>query len=188
MDSLSQMMAEDAQASLSRLPTDVEMFTVAELVTEQLRLEDEVAKAEANLKVLQAQLVNVSEKRLPEAIELFGFKEFKLVDGRTVSIKEEVHAGITKENQEQAFAWLEETGNDGIIKNQVKLQFGKGQGEEVEELTSLLNEKGFTYTNDRSVHHSTLKAFVTKQLEQGAPIPSDVFSIHVQKISHIRIP
>lgn len=197
---LTEVMAGDAAKRIV-VPTDEALKTVGDLANAQYlletRLDDDVIselessfpsipELEAALKKRKEELAKIKEVELPNAIEAFGLSEVKLLDGSLVSIKEEVYAGITEEHREPAYTWLEKTGNDGIIKNEVKLPFGKGQDAEAKQVIDLLTDRGFSFTNSRSVHPQTLKAFVKKQLEAGNPIPTDIFSIHVKKVASIK--
>ena len=188
MDDLLQEMASDAAEQAMRLPSDDGLRIVADLANEQLRLEQLVADQELALKDLKSQLTKVSEVDLPSALEALGVASVTLSDGGCITIKESVFAGITEKNKEAAFEWLEATDNDGIINNAVECNFGKGQDSEAQRLTELLSSQGYSFTNSRSVHSQTLKAFVRKQLEEGLPIPVDVFSIHVKKTALIGLP
>ena len=186
---LSEMMESDAQEQVARhFPTDEEMRTVAELANEQLRLEKLVSDRELELRTIKDQLAKVREVDLPKAFEAFSITGVKLLDDTTVNIKEEIFSGITEENKSAAFAWLEETGNDGIIKNEIKVPFGKGQDADAKVASELLTTAGFSFSNNRSVHPQTLKAFVRTQLADGEPIPTDIFSIHVKKTAEIKLP
>jgi hypothetical protein len=185
---LSQLMADDSAKQAVYLPSDDELKTVGELANEQLRLEALVAVQEQALKELKEQLAQVREFTLPAALEAFGMMSITLLDKTKVNIKEDVYAGITEENREAAFEWLEATENDGIIKNEVKCPFGKGQDAEAKRLVDLLSSQGYSFVNTRTVHPQTLKAFVRKQLEEGLPVPTDVFSIHIKKVASIELP
>jgi len=182
------LMEDDAASQAMRLPKDDELKTVAELANEQIRLEGLVAEQELALKVLKEQLTRVSELSLPAALEAFGLTTVTLLDGSKVTVKENIYAGITEENEEAAFEWLEATDNEGIIKNEVKCPFGKGQDAEAKRLVDLLSSQGYSFINARTVHPQTLKAFVRKQLEEGLPVPTDIFSIHVRKVASIDPP
>jgi hypothetical protein len=188
MNDLLQEMASDAAEQAMRLPSDDGLRIVADLANEQLRLQQLVCEQEAALKDLKEQLTEVSEVDLPSALEALGVASITLSDGGCVTMKESVFAGITEKNKEAAFEWLEATDNDGIINNVVGCNFGKGQDSEAQRLTELLSSQGYSYTNTRSVNSQTLKAFVRKQLEEGLPIPVDVFSIHVKKTALIGLP
>lgn len=185
---LSQLMADDSAKQAVRLPSDDELKTVGELANEQLRLEKSLAEQELLLKELKEQLTQVREFSLPAALEAFGMTSVTLRDGSKINIKQDVYAGITEENREAAFEWLEATDNDGLIKNEVKLPFGKGQDAEASKLTELLSSQGYSFINSRTVHPQTLKAFIRKQLEDGLPVPMDIFSVHVKNIASITLP
>jgi len=185
---LSQLMSDDSAKQAVHLPSDDELKTVGELANEQLSLEKLVAEQELALKELKEQLVQVREFTLPAALEAFGMMSITLLDKTKGNIKEDVYAGITEENREAAFEWLEATENDGIIKNEVKCPFGKGQAAEAKRLGELMSSQGYSCVNTRTVHPQTLKAFVRKQLEEGLPVPTDVFSIHIKKVASIELP
>jgi hypothetical protein len=180
-------MEEDSASSL-RIPKDTDLNSVAVLVDRQVKLEQDLANLEDLLKQTSKELSQVKDIDLPNALERFGLSELRLLDGSIVVIKEDVHAGITVENRDKAFDWLTVTGNDGIIKNEVKLPFGKGQESEAQGVMTLLDEKGISYTNSKTVHPQTLKAFVKRRLEDGEPIPTDIFSIHITKSATIKSP
>jgi hypothetical protein len=185
---LSQLMADDSAKQAVHLPSDDELKTVGELANEQLRLEKSLAEQELLLKELKEQLTQVREFSLPAALEAFGMTSVTLRDGSKINIKQDVYAGITEENREAAFEWLEATDNEGLIKNEVKLPFGKGQDAEAKKLTELLSSQGYSFINSRTVHPQTLKAFIRKQLEDGLPVPMDIFSVHVKNVAVITLP
>lgn len=188
-DSLTSMMEEDASDKVGvPIPTDADFASVSELVNQQLVLEVEVINTEENLKDLKKKLAEISRGQLPAALQKFNLTEFKLTDDSVVTIKEEIHAGISDENRDAAMRWLEETGHDDIIKNAVSLSFGKGQDGEVRQLLDTLNAKGYSYENKRGVHPMTLKAFVKRQLEDGENIPLETFSVFVEKVAKIKLP
>jgi hypothetical protein len=185
---IADMMEEDANTSAVLLPTDERLASISELANQQLRLQAELADLENAVALKKADLSLVQEVKLPAAMEAARMSEFKLTDGAVVTIKKNVLAGITAEHEQEAMAWLAETGNDGIIKNEVVLGFGKGQDNEAKVLTTLLDAQGYSYTASRFVHPQTLKAFVRKRLEAGEPIPLDTFSVFEKKSAVIKLP
>jgi len=48
-------------------------------------------------------------------------------------------------------------------------------------------ELGYTFEAKQSVHHSTLKAFVKSQMEDGVVFP-DMFSIFIKDVAVIKPP
>ncbi len=188
-DPLFDQMFQDAEEAVGvPIPRDEDFRSISSLVDEQLTLEAEIEAAEELLKAKKEELRVVQRTKLPTAISRFGLSEFKLTDGSTVSIKEEVRAGITAEKHDEAMRWLEETGHDDIVKNEVSLSFGKGQDAETRQLLDVLNERGYSYENKRFVHPMTLKAFVGEQIRNGHPVPIDTFSVFVEKVAKIKLP
>ena len=99
-------------------------------------------------------------------------------DGTVVSIKEEVDAKISEGNRADAMNWLTDHGFGGIIKTEVSVLFGAGEHDRALELTSELNEHGYSGAQmAETVHPSTLKAFVKEQLAAGTALPFDLLGI-----------
>lgn len=188
-ENLSQLdeMEQDALAQFAA-PSDKDLSQISELATRQLMLQKEVAAEEEALAEKKRQLGFISEVEIPNLLEWFGMTMFKLTNGAVVDVKKNITCGITEANKDAAFAWLEETGNDGIIKNEFKLPFGKGQDDDAQKLREYLDEAGYSYTNARNVHHSTLKAFVTKRLKAGENVPVDLFSVFEKRVAVITVP
>lgn len=166
--------------------TDADIASVGQLARDQIRLEKELEEAEEDLKKAKEALAKVKDVELPNALKKFGLSEIKLTDGSSVTIKEEIYTGITEQNQAAAFDWLTKTGNEGLIKNEVKSTFGKGQEQAAKEYVTLLTDRGFSFTNKKSVHPMTLKSFVKHRLEAGEEVPVDIFSLHVKKVATVK--
>lgn len=176
------LMEQDAQEQFTA-PSNEDLSQIAALANQQLELEKEIANDEEALAEKKRKLGLLSEVDIPNLLQKFGMSMFKLIDGSIVDIKINLVCGITEVNKPAAFAWLAETGNDGLIKNEFKLPFGRGQDEEARDLQVFLESAGFSYTNTRNVHHSTLKAFVKKRLADGLEIPVDLFSVFEKKVA-----
>jgi len=185
MGALDELMAADAAEQAVRLPKDELVASISAMANQQIDLERQVEYAELALEELRGRLSKIRDFDLPSAMEQAGTSLIKLLDGSILEVKEDVYAGITEEHRTAAFAWLEQTGNDGLIKNAVSCNFGKGQDAEARELQALLESNGYSYSANRSVHPQTLKAFVRRRLADGELIPADVFSIHVKRSAKI---
>jgi hypothetical protein len=185
--SLEQALSKIGQ-DLVNAPADGRVRSIAELAQEQVDAAAAVDAIEELLKTAKERLRQVREMDLPAAMEAAGTSAFTMTDGSQVTVKEEVYAGISADNKDKAFEWLRATDNDGIIKNDVALSFGKGQDEDASALKKILGEFGYSYETKQYVHPQTLKAFVKTQIEGGLPIPWDTFSVHVQKVAKVVLP
>ena len=159
---------------------------VAELAASIQAQELKILELEAKIKEEKNLYKKLSEVELPELMETLGLSEFALVDGSKVTIKENIQASISKSNEKAAFQWLRDNGFGDLIKNEIKTSFGKGQEELAEEAVSKLQEIGVDVNQKKSVHPSTLKAFVKEELSEGRDVPSDLFSIFIGKKSLIK--
>jgi hypothetical protein len=164
-----------------------QMALISNLVNEQLQAEADVANAEAALARAQARLKDVAEVRLPTAMEEAGLEELKTPTGLKVSIKEDVRAAITKDNEQSAHQWLRDNGNAGLIKREVKVPFGRGQDALAEKLYEELAEKFEGVTDKASVNVQTLGAFVREQLKEGRVLPESI-SVYRQRVAKIALP
>ena len=157
--------------------TNEELNVVKNLAERQLLLENELADLGVKLKAKGEALKKVQEDLLPEAMAEIGLETYTLFSGEEVTIKTGIAATISKANAAEAFAWLKVNKHDDIIKNEFKVAFGRGEEEASKHLLDFLVKAGFDFTNKRGVHHSTLRAFCTEQMEKGANIPQDIFGI-----------
>ncbi len=180
-------MEQDAQDQFIA-PSNDDLSSIAALAQEQLDLELQIIMDTAALEAKQKKLDSVRYTQIPNLLERFGMLSFKLTNGAEITVKKELRCGISEANRPAAHKWLEDTGNGGIIKTEVKVPFAKGQEDDAKRLRHILGEYGWSYTNKSDVHHSTLKAFVKRQLEAGVPIPTDLFSIFEQKVAAVTKP
>lgn len=176
---------EDVATELTRV-NDGELKAVADLVRQQLVLEQRVEDLETELKRTQQDLAKVAQELLPEALAEHGLSELKMADGSKITVAQFVQAHISKDKQEDAFDWLRQHEFDDLIKNVVSLEFGKGEDNQARDVMEALTNRGYWPQNKQSVHPSTLKAFVKEQVEKGAEIPSDLFGIFIGKKAVIK--
>ena len=161
------------------------------LAGEQRALEQDVARLERELVEAKERLRQVSEVRLPEAMEELGVPEFSTIDGLRIKIKEVVRAsmGSGELEKSRALDWLEQNGHGKLIKRVLEVPFGSGQDQydRARGLQADLLDKGLHASFERKVESSTLRAFVTEMLAQGRDIPLDVFKVLRQRRAQIEI-
>lgn len=138
--------------------------------------------AEDQEKVLNAtkeKLNNLQLKMLPDAMLEIGMTEFKLLNGKKITMSKFYSASISEERAEEAFTWLKEHGHASIIKSEVKCTYTRGEQDKVERVTKLLAKAGIPFNLKDGVHHMTLKAFIREQIESGKTIPADLFGLYI---------
>lgn len=153
---------------------------ISELAGEMLTIEDEMSNLQEKLATLQAKHQSIAQGSLPEAMLQLGITELKHVSGRKLIVEKFYQAKIPDSLRSVAFKYLEETGNDSIIKTELEAKFGKGEKEKAVQAAELLESRGFACTLSENIHHSTLRAFVREQIESGtAGFPLEAFGVYV---------
>jgi len=169
------------QEDLQRIGDLVALFWNAEL---------EVKEAESSLKTAKETLREISEEYIPELFDEMGIREIKAMvelHGKsipvTINVKEAYYPSI---KDVPAFhQWLREQGAADIIKNEVKVAFGKGQDKDAAILMSDLVIRGLTPEQKEGIHSSTLKSFIKSEIEKGTAIP-DSCAVHIKPQTKIK--
>ena len=155
--------------------------SVAELLREQLKLEELIESMEETIKINKENLRRLSGEIIPEKMAELGMTATEMYDGSKVKIVEDIYVSIPKdpERSQACYDWLDDNGLGDIIKNQVGMSFGKGEGEKAKALESQIKEMGLIPEVKVSVHPSTLKATIKKWHEEGKSVPDNTFSLFI---------
>lgn len=170
-----QTLIDDATAA----PSADALTEVAELAARQIALEDSIAETEALLKRQKAQLRQISEHDLPLALSSHGLSEISMADGSKVSTKEIVRASIPKDRRDEAYRWLDENGFGDLVNHKVTAEFGRGEDDQAQASIEALRGLGLDPEDTRSVHTSTLGAFVREQIAAGRDLPTDLLGVYI---------
>lgn len=139
-------------------------------------LQNKLEQSELQCSELKEEIRKIQEQVLPDLMMSVGMKQFKIAEGHTVSLHKFYDARLV--DREACFQFLRDSGNDGIIKNTVKCEFGKGEEAEAQKATRALEEKGILYQRKADIHHMTLKSFVKECKENDIPIPDEAFGVY----------
>lgn len=176
---------EDLGQEIAVSENTIERLTgLANAATE---LREKIDQMAFDLAEEQEKLVKIVRVQIPNIMAELNMKEFKMTDGRTVSVDPKLNASIPEQMRPTAYRWLEEHNYDGIIKTKVHSEFGKGEMEDAIKAREALQEAGFMASLDRNIHPATLKSFVKERLEAGDKLP-DAFSIFEYSEASIKAP
>lgn len=168
--------------------TNEELTQLSDLVHNQRRLEVEIAEMEDALKTRGEQLRNLSEIQIPDMLLGMGLSELKLASGEAVKVTKFYSAKIPDDKSEEAFTWLRESGNDDIIKNNIILNFGKGEDARAKQIAAELVKQGLAPEQKIFVHPMTLKSFVKERIESGQELSTELFGVYVGNKTKITPP
>ena len=142
--------------------------------------EDQLINMEKDMKKIKEQADKIGSEIIPNLLAEQGLASLKLADGSSVDIKKSYNCTIKKDQLESAFEWLRNNGLGDIIKNEVAVQFGKGEDNKAEQLLGLAAQEGYEPTQKQKVEPMTLKALFRERIEAGLDMPSDFFHTFVK--------
>lgn len=162
---------------MNHMPSNNEVKEIAALAERQLREQEIVGTLELHLKQAQAALRQTQEIDLPNAMHQAGVSEIKLPSGEKITIKDDVYASMPKDERgDLALTWLRNNGFGDVIKNEVKVAFGRGEEEQARALLAECKINGWNNASYAStVHAQTLKALIREQLAKGEDFPMELF-------------
>lgn len=170
------------------MTTDMQRLNT--LVHEQLMAEEEAARAEDSLNRAKKKLARLSEYVIPDVMEEMGINEYKTNDGLTIKLKQAIRASISEVNRSDAFGWMTDHDHEAMIKTSIVIEKPAllddfENADELKEALQLVMDN-LPSTENKSIHSSTLSAFVRDKLEDGEEIPLDTFSVFRQVTSVIK--
>jgi uncharacterized protein YeeX (DUF496 family) len=186
-DLLSEMAADSAAPpdKLDKLRSD-ELDGVSRLAQKAADLEREIADVEQKLKDKKKALYKITDEQLPEALEEMNLQKFTLTDGSEISVKPIYAASIPKDRRDEAFQWLRDHEFGDLVKNNVTVTFGRGEDDTAKDFIGLCGEQGFVPSQIEKVEPMTLKAWLRERVEEGDPIPLDLFGAFISQRATIK--
>jgi len=144
------------------------------------KIENQISDKETELKDLKQQADKISSEIIPELLAEQGLASLKLADGSGVEVKKTYSCTVKKDSVESAYNWLRENELGDLIKNEVAVQFGKGEDNKAEQLLGLAVQEGFEPSQKQKVEPMTLKALYRERIESGLDMPSEFFHTFVK--------
>lgn len=165
---------------------------LGQLAAQQGLLELQIEDLEAQLKQLKKEHAQYAEKLVPDLLAQIGLKSVTTRGGLTVELKEDIRASIPQDpaKRDVAFGYLHDTGNDGIIKREITIRYGRDEGQFADDLLSKLEELNIkehaTIEHEWNIHNSTLVAFLKGELKEGKNVPMEAFGAFIQKHAKLK--
>lgn len=158
---------------------------LTKLTQAMVAAESDVVAAEENLKSKKAALARLREEDIPAAMTELELTKIVLDSGEELTIATEVYAGIAVADRESAYGWLEEHGFSGLIKGELLIEFSRLELPRAGTLVKELIAAGHPAVLAKSIHASTLKAFVKEQLSTPE-FPAELFGARSVKVAKLK--
>jgi predicted DNA-binding antitoxin AbrB/MazE fold protein len=179
-------MADDVSEKKVEIPRSEKLEELANLLDKRTECERAIAYLEEHLREQNDKFHELDSLKIPDLFDELGLKKLTLKDGRVVEVKLKYAASITEENADSCFDWLTKSGNESIIKHEVKINLKKGEKEEHEKIVKFLNAMAVAYKDKNSVHPQTLAAFVKEQMENGSDFPQELFKVYPLRSTKVK--
>lgn len=114
-----------------------------------------VVEAERKLKAAKENFNRISLQEIPNFLLSHGITEMKLIDGRKVTVKEDISVTV---RDDMAFRkWLMARDEEDIIKTNYKM--ARMEGNKLSALTDFLIDHDYDFQVDESIHSATKKKY-----------------------------
>lgn len=175
----------------TELPTAEELATLATLIESWDAHQRALVTLAAAIKEHTGDIDRIETDLIPSLMaSAGGIEKFTLADGTSITLKDEMSAGVTVANQQAAFAWLEEHGHGDIIKDALTLNLGRGEVAKLRAAALIIaaEQNGVDdYVRKSAIHPGTLKALIKEQLAEGVDVPKETFSVFQQRRAVIKL-
>jgi hypothetical protein len=160
---------------------------------EMASLEEKITNQEKALADLKADYKKLSEESIPTLMGNLKLDEIKTENGFKVEIIKTMRASIPakdEQKKQKALEWLIEHKFENLIKEQVKIEFGKGESKFSKKFKGDLKKRKhkLRWSAAETVHPKTLSAFIDEQMQAGKQIPMDIFQAAYVKKASITLP
>ena len=171
---------EELEKDQQQVIEKADVDTLASYCRELQTYEEEIAELEEQIKKKREKADKISSEIIPNMLAEQGISSLKLADGSSVDVRKSYNCTIKKDEMESAYNWLRENQLGDIIKNEVSVQFGKGEDNKAEQLLDLAAREGYEPSQRSKVEPMTLKALYRERVEAGLDMPSRFFNIFIK--------
>jgi len=157
--------------------------------------QQEIADLESRAVDLRKQLLRLTIEELPALMDECRIPSFKLAaEGNNpemiVGIAPFAVANISakweKSKRDEAFQYLEESGNGSLIKTTITIAVPREQRENALVLQTELVTRGYTVDVAEKVEHTTLSAWLKQELKAGRMPKLDLIGGHVGRVASVK--
>lgn len=156
---------------------------LAVLADQQSDAEIKITELEIQLSAAKEALRELSEREIPELMDMMRVTKLTTSRGATIKVSEEPRCGNLK--RAEGLAWLRENGQGGLIKSEVIVPIAKGDSEGAEHLVCELEADGWAAKAVQHVHHGSLRATIRTMLEEGVDVPLKTLGAYLQRVTKV---
>lgn len=176
-------------------PADGDLSSVASLIERTYQAERELAFLEEQVKAKKAQVLQLTERDLPEAMTRCGVRDFTTASGLRATVSTKFRCGQlddapddpSKDAQRplserlDALNWLDEAGHGDLVKRVVAFTLGAGSSELAADIIRIvranIGSNSMVIDHRRAVVWNTLSKFAREQHRDGFDPPLEKLGV-----------
>jgi TolA-binding protein len=174
--------AQTSPDALAQLREAIQELEELEQIIEQMQ--EDLKQAKKRREELKGNPYTAETGRIPEL--MMEMQLDRLTHAGYEVVVEEALAGKLPDDPDRrqaALKYLEANGAEGLIKTDLKLQFGRSQHNEAVSVAEGLRQEGYEPRLESGVHHSSLKAFANERIKNGEPIDTETLGLYTGKVA-----
>lgn len=173
-------------------PSEDSLLRLRRMALKMIELQQELEAVLQKGEALQRERDRYSLDLIPGLMKDLGLLEIRLTTNFRVVIAEELRVGAPSQDPEKKAAWkqyLTDSGNDGLIKREVVVTYGRDSTAWAEQLIAKMKEmeveKHGEVRQVETIHPQTLKAFVTRE-KALHPEVIELFGVFEQRVAKVK--
>lgn len=152
-----------------------QLARLTRLCQEQMDLEDEMVRVQAQLKALADRHREISQRQIPDIAKECGFSGYELTGGYKLKVKDDIKVKLYEDPERRAdqIQWLDDHGQSAIVKRQYIVSFAKEQTALANKFAADLKRRKTPLAVDlrMDVHNGTLTAAIKEMIRNGVAVP-----------------
>lgn len=168
-------------------PSEDVLAKITTAADELASVQARIKKAKKDIKLLEEEERELSEKTLPELMESVKLKKVTTASGVPVEVGEKIRTSLPKATAPEAFAWMEDHGHGSLVKRTFVIKFGRDDEKWADkfERDCKQRKKPLDLARDKKVEPATLNKMVRDLLDRGVEFPTELFGVFRQKVAKI---
>ena len=157
------------------------------LCQEMMVQRGEVEKIEQQLTDAKKKLQELQAGRIPALMAELKLESLTLASGVKIVISRHVGCKFDPATKFEALQWLDAQGHGSMIKHEVFVNFGRGEGELANKAAEALVNLGLKPSQVKDVHHATLAAWAKREVEAGHEVPANLFNLSIFDLAKVKV-
>lgn len=174
---------------------DKDLKGISELVSQHEALTAEYNALLMTAEEIWKQILDLERQKLPAAMAEAGTSDFTDASSGAQVEMDSYLSGTwptpeeKPEQNRKALAWLKKINQEGLLKCEVILKFGKKEAAEARKIAAQVKKGGkATVQVKERIHPQTLLAFFRERLKEGKSVPFDIFDGETGTYAKVTMP